>query len=200
MAKKTGDRSKLKVWLDGRVIDYSKAVVPILTHSLQYGSGIFEGIRSYETDRGAAIFRLHDHVKRFMNSMKIYSIKSPYGSSTMEDAIKKVVKANGLRSSYIRPFAFCNDDNIGVNPSGKRVSVYVAAVPFGSYFGTGKDKGIRCKVSSWHRISSSILPVQAKASGNYLNSIIAGNDAKASGFDEAILVSREGFVAEGPGE
>ena len=200
MAKKTSDRSKLKVWLDGRVIDYSKAVVPILTHSLQYGSGIFEGIRSYETDRGAAIFRLHEHVKRFMNSMKIYSMKSPYGSSAVEDAIKKVVKANRLKSSYIRPFAFYNDDNIGVNPSGKRVSIYVAAVPFGSYFGTGRDRGIRCKVSSWHRISSSILPVQAKASGNYLNSIIAGNDAKASGFDEAILISAEGFVAEGPGE
>ncbi len=200
MAKKTSDRSKLKVWLDGRVIDYSKAVVPILTHSLQYGSGIFEGIRSYETDRGAAIFRLHEHVKRFMNSMKIYSMKSPYGSSAVEDAIKKVVKANRLKSSYIRPFAFYNDDSIGVNPLGKRISIYVAAMPFGSYFGTGKDRGIRCKVSSWHRISSSTLPVQAKASGNYLNSIIAGNDANASGFDEAILVSDGGLVTEGPGE
>ncbi|MEM0150141.1 MAG: branched-chain amino acid transaminase [Candidatus Micrarchaeaceae archaeon] len=200
MAGKVNNRGKLKVWLDGKLVEYDKATVPILTHSLQYGSGIFEGIRSYETDRGAAIFRLHDHVKRFMNSMKIYSIKSPYGGDVIEDAIKRVVKANGLKSSYIRPFAFYNDDNIGVSTSGKKVSIYIAAMPFGAYFGSGKDKGIRCKVSSWHRINSSILPVQAKASGNYLNSIIAGNDATASGFDEAILVSDNGFVAEGPGE
>ncbi|EQD44708.1 Branched-chain amino acid aminotransferase I [mine drainage metagenome] len=200
MANKVKDKGKLKVWFDGRIIDYRKAVVPILTHSLQYGSGIFEGIRSYETDKGAAIFRLHDHVKRFMNSMKIYSITSPYGSAAIEDAIKKVVKANGLKSSYIRPFAFYNDDNIGLGTSGKKISVYIAAMPFGAYFGSGKDKGIRCKVSSWHRINSDILPVQAKASGNYLNSIIAGNDAKASGFDEAILLSGNGYVAEGPGE
>lgn len=200
MAGKIGNRSKLKVWLDGKLTGYRSAVVPILTHSMQYGSGIFEGIRSYETDKGAAIFRLHDHVKRFMDSMKIYSMKSPYDSRTIEDAIKRVVKANSLKSGYIRPFAFYNDDNIGVGTAGKRISIYIAAVPFGAYFGNGKDRGIRCKVSSWHRISSSILPVQAKASGNYLNSIIAGNDARASGFDEAILISDGGFVAEGPGE
>ena len=200
MAGKVNDKGKLKVWLDGKLMEYGKAAVPILTHSMQYGSGIFEGIRSYETDRGAAIFRLHDHVKRFMNSMKIYSIKSPYDSGVIEDAIKKVVRANDLKSSYIRPFAFYNDDNIGVGISGKKISVYIAAMPFGALFGSGKEKGIRCKVSSWHRISSSTLPVQAKASGNYLNSIIAGNDATASGFDEAILVSGDGFVAEGPGE
>ncbi len=186
--------------MDGKMIGYGKASVPILTHSLQYGSGIFEGIRSYDTPKGPAIFRLSDHVARFMNSMKIYSIKSPYGAAAIESAIKEVVRANRLKSCYIRPFAFYNDDNIGISAYGKKVSIYIAAVPFGAYFSGGKDRGIRCKVSSWHRISSDILPVQAKASGNYLNSIIASNEVKATGFDEAILISEGGRVAEGPGE
>ncbi|MGC8647743.1 MAG: branched-chain amino acid transaminase [Candidatus Micrarchaeia archaeon] len=192
--------SKLKVWLDGRIIPYGKAQVPILTHSLQYGSGIFEGIRAYETGKGPAIFRLKDHVKRFMNSMKIYYMRTSFSEDEIKSAIIKVVKANRLSSCYIRPFAFYNSDSIGVSPKGKKISIYIAAVPFGAYFGSGKEKGIKCKVSSWHRINSLILPPQAKASGNYINSILANMEATSSGADEAILTAINGYVAEGPGE
>jgi branched-chain amino acid aminotransferase len=188
---------KLKVWLDGKIIRYADANVPILTHSLQYGSGIFEGIRAYATDRGTAIFRLSDHVARLIRSMKIYSIMPNYTQKELEKAIVQVVKANGLKPCYIRPFIFYNSDKIGIATYGKETSTFIAAVPFGDYYGAGTTKGIRCKVSSWRRINSSILPVEAKASGNYINSIIAGNEAKASGFDETILLSYNGYVAEG---
>ncbi|MCL4371802.1 branched-chain amino acid transaminase [Candidatus Marsarchaeota archaeon] len=187
------------VWLDGKLVPYGSAVVPILTHSLQYGSGIFEGIRSYSTPKGAAIFRLPEHLKRFMQTAKIYSMDLNRTERELADAIKSVIRSNKLEQSYIRPFAFYNEDEIGINAYGKKVSVFIAAVPFGKYFGSGMDKGIRCKVSSWRRINSEILPVRAKASGNYINSIIASNEAKAAGFDEAILLSGE-YIAEGPGE
>ena len=188
------------VWLDGKIVDYAEARVPILTHSMQYGSGIFEGIRSYEnkSGSGAVIFRLGDHIKRFLNTAKIYSMKLGYTQEELEKAVINVVKANGASSFYIRPFAFYNDDNIGVSTAGKKTSVYIAAVPFGSYF--NKEKGITCKVAGWQRINSNILPIEAKASGNYLNSIIAGNEAKASGFEEAIMLSGTGYVAEGSAE
>jgi branched-chain amino acid aminotransferase len=187
----------LKVWLDGKITKYSNAKVPILTHSLQYGSGIFEGIRAYETENGTAIFRLSDHIARFMRSMKIYSIQPKYTQKELEKAVVQVVKANGLKSCYIRPFVFYNSDKIGLATYGKETSIFIAAVPFEDYYGVGTAKGIRCKVSSWRRINSSILPVEAKASGNYINSIIANNEAKASGFDETILLSYNGYVAEG---
>ena len=189
-----------KVWLDGKIVDYNEAKVPILTHSLQYGSGIFEGIRAYPTKRGAAIFRLQEHVRRFQHTAKIYSMPLGYSDKELSDAIVATVKANGLDACYIRPFAFYNDDKIGISTTGKRVSVYIAAVPFGAYFGAAKERGIKCKISSWRRINSDILPVQAKSSGNYINSIMANNEARASGFEEAILLSRNGSVAEGPGE
>jgi len=193
------ERAKLKVWLDGRYLGYNEAKVPILTHSLQYGSGIFEGIRAYETDKGAAIFRLDEHVKRLINSMKIYSMKIPYSEAQIRKAIIGTVKINKLSSCYIRPFAFINDDRIGLSAYGKKVSLYIAAVPFGKYF-AGAAKGIRCKIASWDRINSNILPVEAKASGNYLNSVITNTEARMAGFDEAILLSYDGYVAEGPGE
>jgi branched-chain amino acid aminotransferase len=192
--------SNLKVWLDGKIMKYDDAKVPILTHSLQYGSGIFEGIRAYETDNGPAIFKLSEHVKRFMNSMKIYYIKTQFTQDDIEKAIIEVVRVNKLKSCYIRPFAFYNSDSIGVSPKGKKVSIYIAAVPFNAYFGKGKENGIRCNISSWHRINSLILPPQAKSSGNYINSILANMEAISGGADEAILTSITGFVAEGPGE
>ncbi|EET89855.1 MAG: branched-chain amino acid transaminase [Candidatus Micrarchaeales archaeon] len=194
------DKSNLKVWLNGKILDYGGAKVPILTHSLQYGSGIFEGIRAYKTESGPAIFRLSDHVRRFIETAKIYSINLGYGAKEIENAIIEVVLQNKLDSCYIRPFAFYDDDDIGISVANKHVSVYIAAIPFGKYFGSAKDAGIRCKISSWKRINSDILPIRAKASGNYINSIIAGNEARASGYDEAILLSHNGYVAEGPGE
>lgn len=190
----------MKVWLDGRFIGYELAKVSILTHSLQYGSGIFEGIRAYPTTGGPAIFRLDDHIARFFRSIKIYSMPIRYTPEEMHSAIVKLVKMNKLDSCYIRPFIFYNSQDIGIGTRGKHSSVFVATVPMGAYYGAAKVKGLRCKISSWRRINSSILPVEAKASGNYINSIIAGNEAVASGFDESILLSYNGYVAEGPAD
>ncbi|MCL4383045.1 MAG: branched-chain amino acid transaminase [Candidatus Marsarchaeota archaeon] len=189
-----------KVWLDNKFLDIEKAKVGILTHSLQYGSGIFEGIRSYKLDNSkTAIFRLDEHIQRFFKTAKIYSMDLNYSADEIKKAIKNLLKINKLGSSYIRPFAFYNDQKIGLSPINKKISVFIAAIQFGNYF-TNKDKGIKCKISSWNRINSSILPVEAKASGNYINSIIANLEARHSGFDEAILLSNNGYVAEGPGE
>ncbi len=199
-AKGSKDRAKLRVWLNGRFVSYNDARVPILTHSLQYGSGIFEGLRAYEAKRGTAVFRLRDHVKRFMNTAKIDSMQLPFSDKIISKAIMDCVRMNRLRSCYIRPFGFYDIDQIGISAYGKKVSVFIAAIPFGAYFGAGKERGIRCKVSSWHRINSEILPVEAKNSGNYINSIIANYEAKSAGFDEAIFISGEGYVAEGSGE
>ncbi len=193
------ERKDLKVWFDGEFINYTDANVSIFTHSLQYGSAIFEGIRAYETDRGPAIFRLQDHIRRFTSSAKMYFIELAFPQKTMCDAAVELVRMNKLQHCYIRPFAFYNDQRIGVSGWKKKVSVYIAAVPFGAYF-EGGAKGIRCKVSSWRRINSEILPVEAKASGNYLNSIIANFEAKSAGFDEAIFLSSNGYIAEGSGE
>ena len=192
------DYNNLKVWLDGEIIEYKDAKVPILTHSLQYGSGIFEGIRVYDTVNGPAIFRLDDHINRFFGSAKIYYMNLKFSSEEIKNAIINVVKANDLKSCYIRPFAFYNDDSIGLSPFNKKISVFIAAVPFKEYL--TELNGVRCKISSWKRISSNILPVKAKASGNYLNSIIAHLEARYSGYDEAIMLAENANIAEGPGE
>jgi branched-chain amino acid aminotransferase len=187
------------MWLDGRFVKFEDARVNILTHSLQYGSGIFEGVRCYDTMNGPAVFRMHDHMKRFMNSAKIYGMPINFTQKQLEDAVCGTVSKNKLKSAYIRPFAFYNDVGIGFSTKGKTTSVAIAALEFGRLF--GESKGLKCKVSSWQRINSAILPVEAKASGNYLNSIIASKEAQDSGYDEAILMSDSGkTVAEGPGE
>lgn len=190
---------KQYVWLDGKFIDFGNAKVSILTHSLQYGSGVFEGIRAYNTKKGTAIFRLHEHFRRFVNSAKIYSMKMDYDQKFLEKAAIELVRKNKLQSCYIRPFSFYNDMRIGLNTTGKKVSTAIMAVPLGNYF-EGKEKGISCKVSSWRRISSETLPPHAKGSGNYMNSILASQEAKENGATEAIMLGLDGYVAEGPGE
>jgi branched-chain amino acid aminotransferase len=187
------------VWVDGKFVESSKANVHILTHSLQYGSGIFEGIRAYSTPDGPAVLRLPEHMRRFHETAKIYDMPVAYSENELITATVSLVKKNGLESCYIRPFAFYNDARIGLDVTGKKTSVAIAAVDFGPYF-SNKSNGIKCIVSSWRRIDSQILPVRAKASGNYLNSIMASHDAKSKGADEAILLDINGFVAEGPGE
>ncbi len=189
-----------KAWFDGEVVDYNNIKIPLLTHSLQYGSGIFEGIRAYETKRGAGIFRISDHINRFFDTAKIYSMNMDYSKEEVSDAIIKVTKANNVKSCYIRPFAFYNTDQIGMSTFEKKISVSIAVVDMGKYLKRDIGEGIKCKISSWTRISSSELPIKAKASGNYLNSIIANTEAKSLGFDEAILISQEGYVNEGSGE
>jgi len=200
MEESKNNYKDLKVWYDGKIVNYSEANVPILTHSLQYGSGIFEGIRAYKTEKGRIIFRLKEHVKRFFESAKIMYMNLNFNEEEIYNAIIKIVKINDIDPCYIRPFAFYNTDQLGLSAYGKKTSVFIAAVPLGSYFGAGKDKGIKCKISSWHRINSNILSVRAKASGNYVNSLLGNYEAKYSGFDEAIFISDEGYVAEGSAE
>ncbi len=190
---------KQYVWFDGKFLDSRKATVHILTHSLQYGSGIFEGIRAYKTAGGTSVFRLVDHVRRFLDTARMYEMAIGYGREELEEAILLLVKKNRLESCYIRPFAFYNDTRIGLGTAGKKVSVAIAALPFGEYF-DNRNKGIRCRVSSWRRINSDIMMPHAKASGNYRNSILASEEAKRSGSDEAIMLGSHGYVAEGPGE
>jgi branched-chain amino acid aminotransferase len=190
---------KQYIWFDGRFVPFADAKLHVLTHSLQYGSGIFEGIRAYDTPKGTAVFRLDDHIVRFFNSAKIYGIDIGFTKKQIRDAILQTVRKNKLRECYIRPYAFYRTTELGVRPADTSTGVIIAAVPFGNYF-KNKNKGIRCVVSSWHRIHSTILPPEAKASGNYLNSMLASMEAKKEGADEAILMSVEGYVAEGPGE
>ena len=192
--------SNLKVWFDGKTMGFDEATVPVTVHSLQYGSGIFEGIRAYKTEKGPAIFRLKEHVRRFFDTAKIYGMDLGYTPEQINNAIVETVKMNSLDSCYIRPFAFYNDVRIGLSTEGKKISVYIAAIPLGSYFGETQETGAKCKTSSWRRINSDIIPVRAKASGNYLNSILTSREVKNAGFDEAILLSGNGYLAEGPGE
>ncbi|MDE1855030.1 MAG: branched-chain amino acid transaminase [Candidatus Micrarchaeota archaeon] len=187
------------IWFDGKFVPFSDAKVHVLTHSLQYGSGFFEGIRAYKTDKGAAIFRLDDHVDRFFKSAKIYGINPGYTQKQIHDAIVDTVRKNKLQECYIRPFGFYRTTKLGVTPVDAAISIIVAAIPFGNYF-ANKNNGIKCRVSSWQRIHTTILPPEAKGSGNYLNSVIASLEAKKEGADEAILLSINGDVAEGPGE
>ena len=189
-----------KIWFDGRIADYNEVKVPLLTHSLQYGTGIFEGIRAYDTGGSAAIFRLDEHVDRFLKSARIYRMNLGFNREEIRQGIVDVVRENGYKACYIRPFAFFNDDSISLQTKGKKVSVAVVAVPYNNYFGETSGKGVSCKVVGWRRINSDILPIQAKASGNYLNSVAAIGEADAAGFDEAILLTKNGFIAEGPGE
>lgn len=189
-----------KIWFDGKIVDYTDVSVPLLTHSLQYGSGIFEGIRAYDSNGTPAIFRLREHMVRFIHSAKIYRMNMKFSAEELSKAVIEVVKANGFSSCYIRPFAYFNDDSVSLSTHDKPVSVAIIAVPFGQYFGDKIEKGISCKVSSWRRINSDILPILAKASGNYLNSVVAMGEAQAAGYDEAILLTKNGYLAEGPGE
>ena len=189
-----------KVWYDGTLVDETEARVPIMTHSMQYGSGMFEGIRAYLSDEGTNVFRLQDHVRRFMNTARIYRFNIPWSHSEISEAIRMTVRENGLEECYIRPFAFFNSESVSLDTTGMKTSLAVMTVKMPGYFSEKISKGIRCKISSWKRINSSILPVEAKASGNYLNSILGSVDARSSGYDEAIFTSGEGYIAEGAGQ
>jgi branched-chain amino acid aminotransferase len=191
--------TKQYTWVDGKFIETKDATVPILTHSLQYGSGIFDSLRVYNTSKGPAIFRLQDHIRRFVATARIRHMPLAYNAQQLERATIETVRKNGLKQCYVRPFAFYNDHRIGLTTIGKKVSISISAVEFGNYF-ENKSAGIRCRVSTYHRVNSLILSPQAKASGNYANAIMASNEAKEAGADEAIFLTGNGYVAEGPGE
>jgi branched-chain amino acid aminotransferase len=187
------------VWLNGKVIDFEKANVSILTHALHYGTGIFEGIRSYETDNGVSIYRLDDHVKRFFQSAKIYSMDLGYSEKEIKDAIIECVDVNDERDSYIRPLAFYANTKLGLHPSEPKISISIITTKLDLYMGSTTD-GIRAKISPWRKIDSTALPSMAKGTGQYLSSYLSSHDAKQDGYNEAILLDKSGFVAEGPGE
>lgn len=189
------------IWMDGKLVPWEKANVHVLTHTLHYGLGVFEGIRCYKTAKGPAIFRLKDHIRRLENSAKLVGMKLPYSVEELVKGVKQTIKANEIEECYIRPIAFYGYGVMGLNPAGSKVNVAIAVWPWGTYLGEeGLERGIRAKISPWLRIHPRILPPQSKVVANYANSILAKVDALNSGYDEAILLNIDGYVAEGPGE
>jgi branched-chain amino acid aminotransferase len=196
-----GIRALKKIWLDGRLVDWADAKVHVLTHALHYGYAVFEGIRSQDTPRGPAIFRLPEHLDRFLNSAKVYRMKMPYSAAELAKASVDLVRANGIDSVYLRPIAFSGYGEMGLDPTKSPVQVAVAAWEWPAYLGeAGLTKGVRTTVSSWVRMDSRSLPPQAKCAANYANSALAKMEAVVGGYDEAILLNAQGMVAEGPGE
>jgi branched-chain amino acid aminotransferase len=190
-----------KIWMDGELVNWDDAKVHILTHTLHYGSGVFEGIRAYATARGPAIFRLSDHIHRLFNSAKVYLIDIPFTEEELVDAVKETVRVNGLESCYIRPLVYLGYGEMGLNPLPCPVNVSIAVWPWGTYLGDeGLRHGVRTKISSWTRHDPNAMPVAAKGTGMYANSSMAKVEALKAGYDEAILLSPQGYVSECTGE
>ncbi|MDA4118757.1 MAG: branched-chain amino acid transaminase [Thaumarchaeota archaeon] len=190
-----------RIWLDGKFVAWDEAKIHVLTHGLHYGYAIFEGIRCNGTPDGPAIFRLKEHIDRMFEGAKVYRMKIPYTREQLVTACIDLVRENGLKDCYVRPIVFSGAGEMGVNPMKNPVIGAVSCWEWGAYLGEeGMEKGIRCTVSSWARIDSRILPPHAKCSANYANSILAKTDALTAGFDEAILLTLDGYVAEGTGE
>ena len=190
-----------KIWMDGKLVDWADAKIHILTHTLHYGSGVFEGIRAYETPKGAAVFRLTAHLERLFRSAAIYRMPIPFTLEELIEGTKDVIRANKLNSCYIRPIAYRGYGEMGLNPMAAPVNVSIAVWPWGAYLGeAGLEHGVRAKVSSFRRIESNTIPTAAKACGQYLNSILAKIEVVDAGYEEAILLNIHGFVADGAGE
>ncbi|MDX9951942.1 MAG: branched-chain amino acid transaminase [Methylophilaceae bacterium] len=189
------------IWYDGKMVPWRDATTHVLTHSLHYGLGVFEGVRAYKTDKGTAIFRLKDHTDRFFRSAHILGMKMPYDKETLMEAQKAAVRDNKLESAYIRPMAFYGAEAMGISAKTLSTHVIVAAWSWGAYMGDeALEKGIRVKTSSFSRHHVNVTMCKAKASGNYMNSIQAHQEAIQDGYDEALLLDVDGFVAEGSGE
>jgi len=190
-----------KIWMDGQLVEWRDAKIHVLTHTLHYGCGAFEGVRAYETEQGTAIFRLEEHTKRLFNSAKILRMQIPFSQEQVNQAQVEVVRANGLKSGYLRPLTWIGDRKLGVSPKGNTIHLMVAAWAWGAYLGEeGMQRGIRTKISSFTRHHVNITMSQAKAVSNYTNSILANTEALDDGYDEAILLDASGFVSEGSGE
>jgi branched-chain amino acid aminotransferase len=187
--------------MNGEFVAWDDAQVHVLSHGLHYGTGVFEGIRCYETERGPAVFRHREHLERLANSAELYYLTLPYTPDQLREATNELITRNGLRSCYIRPLAWRGFGEMGLYAPTGPVDVMVAVWPWGAYLGEeGKRNGVRAKVASWRRISPAGLIPHAKASGQYLNSILAKTEAAQSGYDEAILLDEAGLVCEGSGE
>jgi len=189
------------IWYDGKLVPWREATTHVLTHTLHYGMGVFEGVRAYETAQGTAIFRLQEHTDRLFRSAHILGIPMPFDKDSLNAAHKAVVKENGLKSGYLRPMAFYGAEAMGISAKTLKVHVIVAAWPWGAYLGQeALEKGIRVKTSSFTRHHVNVTMCRAKANGNYMNSILAHKEAETDGYDEALLLDVDGLVAEGSGE
>jgi branched-chain amino acid aminotransferase len=190
-----------KIWLNGELVDWADAKVHVGIHGLHYGSGVFEGIRCYDTEKGAAVFRLNDHLERLEDSAKVLYMDMPYSVEELRKATHELIAANGLPACYIRPVAFYGYGELGVAATGNPVDVVIISFPWGAYLGEeGQRAGISTMVSSWERVGPNVIPHVAKATGIYLNSMLATTEARRAGYDEAIMLTRDGYVADGPGE
>ena len=188
------------IWMDGELVPWHEAKIHILSHVIHYGSGVFEGIRCYDTDRGPAIFRLEDHIDRLFYSAKVYMMEIPYTKEELIEACKEIVRANGLRECYIRPLVYRGYGEMGVNPLKSPVNVAIIAWRWGAYLGEALQKGARVIISTWRRICSDVLPPMAKTCGHYTNSQLAKMEAVLGGYDEALMLDINGYVSEGTGE
>jgi branched-chain amino acid aminotransferase len=190
-----------KIWMNGELVDWADAKVHVGVHGLHYGSGVFEGIRCYDTPKGPAVFRLGEHLQRLHNSARLLHMQIPYSVDELRDATNELLGANGLDECYIRPIAFYGYGQLGVAARGNPVETVLMSWPWGSYLGEeGLTNGIRAKISSWQRIPPNVVPHVSKATGVYLNSMLAVTEANNAGYDEAILLTPEGTVADGSGE
>jgi branched-chain amino acid aminotransferase len=190
-----------KIWMNGELVDWDDAKVHVGTHGLHYGTGVFEGIRCYDTPQGPAIFRLRDHLERLINSAKLLYMQLPYSVEELRTVCMEVVCANALPSCYLRPLAFYGYGELGVAARGNPVDVVIMSWPWGTYLGDdGLQNGIRAKISSWQRVGPNVIPHVAKATGVYLNSMLAVTEANQAGYEEAIMLTHDGYVADGSGE
>ena len=190
-----------KIWMDGQMVEWRDAKIHVLTHTLHYGCGAFEGVRAYHTAQGTAIFRMQEHTERLINSAKILRMKIPFTAAQINEAQKQVVRENQLESCYIRPLTWIGSQKLGVSPKGNQIHLMIAAWAWGAYLGEeGMQRGIRVKTSSYTRHHVNITMTQAKAVSNYTNSILANMEALDDGYDEALLLDASGFVSEGAGE
>ena len=190
-----------KIWMDGALVDWDDANVHILTHSLHYGLGVFEGIRTYETSQGPAVFRLTDHIKRLFDSARIFMLDIPDSVDDLVEATKETVRVNGLSSCYVRPLVYLGYGEMGLNPLPCPVQVSIAVWPWGAYLGEDSlEHGVKMKISSWQRHDPNAMPPAAKITGMYVNSSLAKVEALKAGYDEAILLSPQGYVSECTGE
>jgi branched-chain amino acid aminotransferase len=190
-----------KIWMNGELVDWDDATIHVLTHTLHYGCGVFEGIRAYPTPDGPAVFRLTDHIRRLLDSAKIFMMDVPYTLDELVEATKHTVAVNGLDQCYIRPLVYLGYGEMGLNPLACRVDVSIAVWPWGAYLGEeGMAQGVRMKISSWQRHSPNAMPPAAKGTGMYINSSMAKIEAVKAGYDEAVLLSPQGYVSECTGE
>ena len=189
------------MWHNGKLINWEEGTTHVMSHGLHYGSAVFEGIKCYNGSKGATLFRLKDHMKRLFNSANIHNIAIPFTLEELTKACEELIIVNKILNGYIRPIAFYGYDTLGVHPQSCPVTTSIAVFNWGEYLGKGAlEKGVRVTISPWRKFHSSSFPTTAKASGQYINSMLAARDAKEKGFDEALLLNQEGTIAEGAGQ